>query len=320
MANLNHLFSKKTLMQKIEAELAALTSRATLLNTKRKAAQSTLDGAVEARQKMLLTGNLDDSKASLALQAKVDTATSALAGFDTAITAQAALVADAEARLAAERLDADRKVGSDLLATQVAVIDQLLGPWLESSRNLASAFEEIHWRFECAQVGGFIRNAAGEVENANLMTAPDLHRSIKSIRDGGLAIPRVPNAVVVPAPAAKQPTTRHVFSVHNVSWTDETGLRVQAAGFECDLPPACAERGLKSGALALIGSTAHRTLAGTRPISNPAPERCQNLDGNDGHGTEPKAAAPQPQHEVIKHSGFVETIGAPRLMRVGGTS
>jgi hypothetical protein len=188
-------------MQKIQTELAALNARSKLLTGKRAAAQSTFDSAIEARQKALLTGDLDDTKAALALQAKVDTATSALAGFDTAIMSQAALIADAESKLAVENQISDRKAASDELAAQAAVVDKLLGPWLQASRDLAGALEAIHWRFESAQMGAYIRSAAGEVENANALTIADLHHSIKAIRDGGQAIPRVPNvAVVVPLP------------------------------------------------------------------------------------------------------------------------
>jgi hypothetical protein len=184
-------------MQNIQSELAALNARNELLTGKRSAAQSILDHANEARQRMLLTGDIEDTKAASALQAKVDSAISALAGYDKAITTQAALITDAEAKLAVERLDADRKAASDHLAAQAAVVDKLLGPWLESSRDLASALEAIHWRFESAQMGAFVRNAAGEVENAHAMTAGDVEHSIRAIRDGGQAIPGAPAAAVV---------------------------------------------------------------------------------------------------------------------------
>jgi hypothetical protein len=197
------LFTRRNPMQKIETELAALNARSKLLTGKRAAAQSALDSAVEARQKALLTGDLDDTKGALALQTKVDTATSALAGFDTAITAQAALIAEAEAKLASERQVADRKAASDTLAAQAALVEKLLGPWLESSRDLASALDAIHWRFESAQMGAFIRNAAGEVENAHAMTSADLQHSIKAIRDGGQDIPAAPAVIVAPAPVAQ---------------------------------------------------------------------------------------------------------------------
>jgi hypothetical protein len=189
-------------MQKIQSELAALNARSKLLIGKRAAAQSTLDGAVEARQTLLLAGDLDDIKAALALQARVDSATSALAGFDIAITAQAGFIADAEAKLVVELQDADRKAASELLAAQVAVVEGLLGPWLRMSRDLASALEAIHWRFESTQMGAFIRNNAGEVENAAAMTASDLKHSIVTICNGGQPIPRSSVATVVPVPTA----------------------------------------------------------------------------------------------------------------------
>jgi hypothetical protein len=135
------------------------------------------------------------------------------------------------------------------------------------------------------------------------------------------ALPQAEPAAVKAVQAAP-PATRHVFSVRHISWTDPAGLRVQAGGFECDLPPAVAARGLKSGAVALIGSEAWRTLKGTRPITHPAPERCLNLDGDDGGVAEPKAQ-PQPQHEVVRHSAFeVIDRGPPRQMRIvaGGAS
>jgi hypothetical protein len=204
-------------MQKLESELAALNARSKLLTGKRSAAQSILDSAVEARQRMLLTGDIEDTKAALALQAKVDTANSALAGFDTAITAQAALIADAEAILATKRLDGRRMAASELLAAQVAAVDELVGPWLRTSRDLASALDAIHWRFESTQMGAFVRNAAGEIENAAAMTGGDLRHSIKAIRDGGQDIPNPPAAVVpvqaaaVAEPVVAKPASPPVF-------------------------------------------------------------------------------------------------------------
>jgi hypothetical protein len=127
----------------------------------------------------------------------VDTATSALAGFDTAITAQGILITDAEAVLAAERLDVDRKGASDLLASQIKRVDDLLGPWLQLSRNLAGALEAIHWRYESTQMAAFIRNSAGEVETASAMSTSDLHNSITAVRDGNLVIPPNPAAGAV---------------------------------------------------------------------------------------------------------------------------
>jgi hypothetical protein len=184
------LFTKKTPMQKIEAELAALQARAGLLDTKRAAAQAGFDIATAARQEMLLAGDLDDAKLAAKLQVAVDGAASALAGYDTAITALAASIAEAEVKLAAERLAADRKAASEILAAQIALVDEMLGPWLQISRNLAAALEAIHWHFESVQMAAFIRNATSEVQTAAAVTSRELHASVAGIVAGHMPIPR----------------------------------------------------------------------------------------------------------------------------------
>jgi hypothetical protein len=131
------------------------------------------------------------------------------------------------------------------------------------------------------------------------------------------ALPQ-PTPVPQKAVQAAPPATRHVFSVRHISWTDPAGLRVQAGGFECDLPPAVAARGLKSGALALIGSEAWRSLKGTRAITHPAPGRCENLDDD---GVAELKTAPQPQREATIHSAFqVVDRGPPRQFKIAGAS
>jgi hypothetical protein len=164
----------------------------------------------------------------------------------------------------------------------------------------------------------FATSSRMQVPPAVELTVAVMRHYARQVLDGS-APAALPQSAPVPeksVPVA-QPATRHVFSVRNIKWSDETGLRVLAAGFECDLPPIVAERGLKTGAVALIGSNAWRTLKGTRPITHPAPERCESLDGDDAVA-EPKPATPQ--HEPTLHSGFTETIGQPRLVHVGGTS
>jgi len=178
-------------MQKIETELAALQARAKLLDAKRAAAQAALDAATAARQEMLLAGDLDDAKLAARLQAAVDTAASALAGFDTAITALAASIAEAEAKLAAERLAADRKAASEALATQTDAIERKLVPWLAATRDLAAAASAVGGvHFEADQIGAYLRNAAGEIEAAIAVSVNNLRASVTAIRDGHHPIPR----------------------------------------------------------------------------------------------------------------------------------
>jgi hypothetical protein len=166
----------------------------------------------------------------------------------------------------------------------------------------------------------FLESSGWQIGPAVELVAEVTRLYARQVLEGSVpaTLPQSTPAPALPAVVA-QPTTRHVFSVRNIKWSDEAGLRVLAAGFECDLPPAAAERGLKTGAVTLIGSNAWRTLKGTRPITHPAPGRCESLDDGDHAVAEPNVAA-QSQHEPTLHSGFTETIGQPRLMRVGGTS
>jgi hypothetical protein len=185
------LFTKKTQMQKLEAELAALKARAKLLDTKRTAVQNALDSALAARQAHMLDGDLDDTKTGARLQAAVDSTASVLAGFDTSITAQAALIADTEAKLAAERLAADRQAASEALATQTDAIEKQLAPWLARTRDLAAAAALVGpVSFETDQVGAYLRNAASEIELALAVSISNLRGSVAAILAGHQPIPR----------------------------------------------------------------------------------------------------------------------------------
>ena len=84
-------FTKKTQMQKLQSDLDALKTRATLLNAKRVAAQLAFDKAVAARQTHLLGGDLDDERISAKMQAAVDAGASTLTGLDVAISALTAM-------------------------------------------------------------------------------------------------------------------------------------------------------------------------------------------------------------------------------------
>ncbi len=179
-------------MQQLENELAALRQRAKLLDTKRVVAKDDLDQAMAEREKFMLEGDLDDGKTRTRLQSAVDSAISALAGFDSSIGKQATLIAGTEAKLVNENLIADRKAASEVLAGQIMVVEELLPVWLQISRNLAAALENIHWRFESTQMAGFIRNAASEIQNAAALSSADLHSSVARIRNGHQPIPSAP--------------------------------------------------------------------------------------------------------------------------------
>src|SRR6476646_3088719 len=92
---------RRTTMQKIETNIAALTKRGEQLAAKRITAQDTLDEAIKARQKAPLPGDLDDQRSLDKLQDAVDSAMSALAGIDDALAVLTQQKAEAAKQLTA---------------------------------------------------------------------------------------------------------------------------------------------------------------------------------------------------------------------------
>ena len=178
-------------MEKLKAELAAQLSRASLLDSKRATAQIASDNAVGAQQKHMLAGDLNDERLSTKLQSAVDTAASILAGFATPIAALAQSIADTEAQLKAEQLLADRKCASEQLAIQTDLLEVQLGPWLTMTRDLAASAVVVgNVHYEAEQIGGYLRNAASQVETAVHVSVSNLRGSVAAILNGDHPIPR----------------------------------------------------------------------------------------------------------------------------------
>jgi hypothetical protein len=185
------LFTRRTNAMKLEVELSALTARAGLLTGKRTAAQGMLDATLEARQTLLLTGDVEDTKATQACQAKIDTATSALAGFDAAIAALVDSIAVVETKIAAQQNAADRKDASEQLAAQTDLLENQLGPWLALTRDLAASAALVGGvHFEASQIGGYLRNAASEIETAVHVSVNNLRGTVAAILASHHPIPR----------------------------------------------------------------------------------------------------------------------------------
>jgi hypothetical protein len=122
--NLNP-FARRNSMEKLTAELAILTARRDALLAKQSAAKIALDRALDARQLHLTDGDINDEQIALKKQAAVDTAASALAGFEIASSAMASRVADAQARLDKETQTVAASKASEKLAGQIDTLDNL---------------------------------------------------------------------------------------------------------------------------------------------------------------------------------------------------
>jgi hypothetical protein len=307
-------FVKKNPMEKLEAELKTLRARAGQLTAKRSTAQAALDRATAARQEFLLGGDIDDDKTSTKLQAAVDSATSSLAGFDTAIAALGASIADVEAKLTEARQAADRLAASEKLAAQILKIDETLPAWLQLTRSLAGAFESISWRAELAQMAHYIRNVASEIENAERLTFPDLHAAVGHIRDGRLPIPR-DLEIFVPPPVSK-PELVQVFALFALAWTDHHGMQRQIGKWhDIELPRQAAERALRLKLACPMSDPRRKQFHGQAGGRHPEPNWINDLDRETGpdiaRSSEVSAV------EVIRHSAFeTPTVGPAQILKI----
>jgi|SRR5580693_6451145 hypothetical protein len=125
--------------EKLADEPEALRKRATQLAAKRTTAQADLNRAIAAREKHHLEGDLDDDKFDAKLQAAVDSAASSLAGYDESVAKQATLVAEAEARLQAERNAAAQKAAGEADRADRG----RRAKWLSLSREFAALLEKL---------------------------------------------------------------------------------------------------------------------------------------------------------------------------------
>jgi hypothetical protein len=178
------IFARKTVVQKLQADLDGLKTRAVLLNTKRDAARSALNDAIAARQTHLLEGDIDDAKAATTLQSKVDTATNELAGYDAAIAALSVSIAEAELAVTAEVRRIKAEADAKALAGVVDGLEDKFGPWLEATRAVAADLESLNNFTYTDPLAAFFRHTAGEAEFALRMTLDELARSISAVAAG----------------------------------------------------------------------------------------------------------------------------------------
>jgi hypothetical protein len=126
-------------------------------------------------------------------------------------------------------------------------------------------------------------------------------------------------------PVVERPVTKHVFCMKQVRWTAPEGKRFAPKYTVLDLPPDVANRALALKACTPIPGDEWAAYKGTYvPFSHHRESIDLDADAVEGE-TSPTGPlyGKTPQPKAFGHSpnpDFVETVGAPRLMRVGGTS
>jgi hypothetical protein len=273
------LFTKRTPMNKLETDIAKMTTRRSLLNGKRDAARSALNDANAAQQKFMLEGDIENVESAKRLQAAIDTATSELAGFDTAIGTLDASIIEAEQALSAEERKAKAIADAQAVSAIAASIEAKVEPWLTATRAIATDLENLHgFCYTPAPLAAFFRRVASEAEFALRATLTDLNQAIPQVSAGTMKGIIVPGAQPTRKAIVELPTTR-LFTTKNVSWTDDAGDLKTAGKFNAvDLPVETAKRALASDACREIGSELWKAWGNTRPISNPPVAECEDLD------------------------------------------
>ena len=268
-------------MEKIKAQLKAAQARLTSLDTKRAAAQAAFDRAVEARQRFMLEGDLDNTQAAAKLQTAVDNTTSVLGSFGTPIGVLVKNIADLEAQLGAEQLAADRKQASDTLIAQTDVIAKQIGPWLALTRDLAASTAAVGISsFESDQIAGFLRNCASEIEAAGIATIGSLRSYAAGIITGQFPIPRAPGAIPAKAPAPP-PTTMRLFLTQHLGFFDEQGGQHPLASMnDHEIPLALVAKARALGAAWDLDSPQRKQHGGSKTSAPPAWSHCKILNDN----------------------------------------
>jgi hypothetical protein len=288
---------KRNHMDNITKELAILTARRDALLAKQSAAKAALDRALDARQLHLTEGDINDEQISLKKQAAVDTAASAVSGFEIALAAMVAKVIDAQARLDKESQAVAASKASEKLAVQIDILDNLHVKWLETTRAFMVALDDVGLaRPEMLQVAGFLRGTVGEIEMAVDVGLPQLRDIVDHIRNGLAPIPKEEPEAAAKPPAPPKPATKLVFSKQALTWIDAGGQqRIVGKWRDVELPLAAANYALS---VDLAVPTNDPMCAKTRGHSLGHPEAAwlNNLDtyvGPNIPGSQP-AQAPAP--------------------------
>jgi hypothetical protein len=272
------LFGSKASNQK---KLEQLRQRAAALTTKRDEAKSELEAATAARQSFLLDGDLADAKAAAKLQARVDTGQSTLAGFDAALGALTPQIAEVEQLLADEQQRAERKIASEKIDQEVAVIRNKIAPWLTATRELAALWEkQAVLRFEAGAIGRYLANAAGEAEVAANVTLVDLQGAARAIADGREAIPRPPPVLIAAPASTPPPEVSAYFSLQPGKFVDVQGRlqRVPRYVF-CELTDQQAAIALRIGGVCKLDDPRVQQLRHQMATQQlPEPWHCWDFD------------------------------------------
>jgi hypothetical protein len=316
------LFKRKTMMEKLETELAALRARAETLSSRHTAADAAFLDAKSKLQRYHLEADLNaDDKARAKLEAAVATCAVTRDGYADALGEVQAQIAHAKQKIATERALVQRKTASEELARQLDEVERTLPDYLETARRLARALDAIHFHYESNEMARFVGNTTAQVEVAAGFTLAELRATVNSIRDGSAPIPApkpAPEPVTVIEPGAP---TMTVFMLRSANYRDENGRKRFAGQFEdATMPVPTAHLALRHGVAVSVADPRRAQLRGARGGDfNPVAPDVVDLDAIDEpkgvpyFGSDPALA--EAHFTEIDRSGEARTIqiAVPRV-------
>lgn len=259
-------FTRKTMTETLENEIAALRSRADTLMSRRDGAEAAFDDAKAKLQRHHLEASLDaDDKARAKLEATVAACAVTRNGYADALVEVQTNIAGAEQKLAAERAVVERKAAGAKLARDLDAVERALPDYLAAGKRFTDALEKLHFHHESGAMALFIGNTATQLEVAAGFALVELRGMVDAIRDGAVPIPAakpVSASVSVPEPA---PPTMSVFMMKSVKYRDHDGRSRFAGQFEdAIMPVATAQRALRLGVAVPVTDPKRARLRGSR--------------------------------------------------------
>lgn len=259
-------FTRKTMTETLETEIAALRARAETLNSRRAGAEAAYDDAKARLQRHHLEANLDaDDKARAKLEDVVAACAMTRDGYTDALAELQTKIAHAEQKLAAERAAADRKAASEKLASDLDAIEKALPDYLAVGKRFADALQKLHFHFESGAIARFVGNAAAQVEVAAGFALVELRGMVDAIHDGTAPVPAakpVSASVPVPEPA---PPTMTVFMLKSSHYRDHDDRKRFAGEWEdAIMPVTTAQRAMRMGVAVPVTDPRRARLRGTR--------------------------------------------------------
>ena len=263
--------------------IADLRERRAALDAKHAAARTEFEAAQSARQNFMLSGDLDDDAAAAKLQARVDSASSALASLDAAIAELSTRLAEAERNVAAEQNRVAREAAADALGRDIATVEA-------QNSGMDGRDASPRRRAGKARLGSVrcrrYRAIPAQRRGRNRTRFRRLHSRFAWRVRGDPRRPRqiphtAPEPPVVRAVTPPPAPTEQIFALRHLSWTDPASklLMLGQKFTVCELPAATAERALHLKAAISLDDPLCQKLNLCWPHRPRSSADCLDLDG-----------------------------------------